>query len=191
MFKPLVFILISLIINGCSTITVGTSELTGVALFHDRRSLQKITQDEQIELTINLKLLLDDTVSELTHFNVTSFNGIVLITGEAQGNKVRNRVTGIAKKVSGIRLVQNHMILAYPSSFANRSNDSLITSKVKLNFSSSDNMPGFDTTRIKVITENAQVFLMGLVHKQEGTIAAENARRISGVTKVIKVFEYF
>jgi len=191
MFKPLVFILISLIINGCSTITVGTSELTGVALFHDRRSLQKITQDEQIELTINLKLLLDDTVSELTHFNVTSFNGIVLITGEAQGNKVRNRVTAIAKKVSGIRLVQNHMILAYPSSFANRSNDSLITSKVKLNFSSSDNMPGFDTTRIKVITENAQVFLMGLVHKQEGTIAAENARRISGVTKVIKVFEYF
>ena len=189
MFKFL-FIIITLLINGCSTLAIGTSEVTGIALFHDRRSIQKITQDEQIEASINIELLLDDAIRNLTHFNVTSFNGIVLITGEAPGKRVRNRVTAIARKIAGIRLLQNHMILAYPSSLANRSNDSLITSKIKFKFSNSPNMPGFDTTRIKVVTENGQVFLMGLVHKKEAYIATENARRVLGVNRVIKVFEY-
>ncbi len=190
MFKSLVFILFTLLVNGCSTLAIGTSEVTGISLFHDRRSLQKMTKDEQIEIAVNVELLLDDVIRELTHFNVTSFNGIVLITGEAPGNKVRQRVTAIARKIAGVRLLQNHMVLAYPSSLANRSNDSLITSKVKFKFSNSRNMPGFDTTRIKVVTENGQVFLMGLVYKKEAYIATENARRVSGVQRVIKVFEY-
>jgi osmotically-inducible protein OsmY len=191
MFKPLIFLMFTLLVNGCSTLAIGTSELTGISLFHDRRPIEKITRDEQIEAAVNIELYLDDVVRDLTHFNVTSFNGMVLITGEAPGSKVRNRVTAIARKIPGIRLLQNHMILAYPASFSNRSNDSLITSKVKFRFSNSPDMPGFDTTRIKVITENGQVFLMGLVHKKEAYIAAENARRVSGVQRVIKVFEYF
>ena len=190
MFKPLTFLVMTLLVNGCSTLAIGTSEMTGLSLFHDRRSIQKITRDEQIETAVNIELYLDDVVRDLTHFNITSFNGMVLITGEAPGNKVRNRVSAIARKIAGVRLLQNHMVLAYPSSFANRSNDSLITSKVKFKFSNSSNMPGFDTTRIKVITENGQVFLMGLVHKKEAYIATENARRVSGVQRVIKVFEY-
>jgi len=190
MFKPLIFIIISLLVNGCSTLAIGTSEITGISLFHDRRSIGNIAQDEQIEAAVNIELFSDSAVRDLTHFNVTSFNGMVLITGEAPGNKIRNRVTAIARTVAGVRLLQNHMLLAYPSSFLNRSNDSLITSKIKFKFSNSPDMPGFDTTRIKVVTENAQVFLMGLVYKKEATIAAENARRVSGVKKVIKVFEY-
>lgn len=190
MFKFLILFTLTLLVNGCSTLAIGTSEVTGIALFNDRRSIQKITQDEQIETAINIELLLDDVVREQVHFNVTSFNGIVLITGEAPGNKMRQRVSAIARKIAGVRLLQNHMILAYPSSFANRSNDSLITSKVKFRFSNSPNMPGFDTTRIKVLTENGQVFLMGLVYKKEARIATENARRVSGVQRVIMVFEY-
>jgi osmotically-inducible protein OsmY len=189
MFKVFFSITI-LLINGCSTLAIGTSEVTGLSLFHDRRSIQKISRDEQIETAINIELYLDDVIRNLTHFNVISFNGIVLITGEAPGHKVRNRITAIARKIAGVRLLQNHMVLAYPSSFTNRANDSLITSKVKFKFSNSSNMPGFDTTRIKVLTENGQVFLMGLVYRKEAYIAAENARRVSGVQRVIKVFEY-
>ena len=190
MFKFIFLLITLLLINGCSTLAIGTSEVTGISLFHDRRSIQKITRDEQIETAINIELYLDDVVRELTHFNVIAFNGIVLITGEAPGRKVRNRISAIARKIAGVRLLQNHMVLAYPSSFANRSNDSLITSKVKFRFSNSPNMPGFDTTRIKVLTENGQVFLMGLVYKKEARIATENARRVSGVQRVIMVFEY-
>ncbi|MDQ7090688.1 MAG: BON domain-containing protein [Methylococcales bacterium] len=190
MFKALTFIIISMLINGCSPLAVGTSEITGIALFNDRRPLGDIARDEQIELAVNIELLSDSAISDLTHFNVTSFNGVVLITGEAPGNAVRQKITTLARRVSGVRLLQNHMVLAYPSSLSNRSNDSFITSKVKLKFSNSPNMPGFDSTRVKVVTENAQVFLMGLVHKKEAYIATENARRVSGVKKVIKVFEY-
>ena len=190
MFKPLIFLVTTLLVTGCSTLAIGTSEVTGLSLFHDRRSIQALTKDEQIEAAITIELLLDDATRNLTHVNVTAFNGIVLMTGEAPGNKIRNRVTAIARRIAGVRLLQNHMILAYPSSFTNRSNDSLITSKVKLKFSNSSNMPGFDTTRIKVVTENGQVFLMGLVHRKEAHIATENARRVSGVQRVIKVFEY-
>jgi len=190
MFRFLFLPIILLLLNGCSTLAIGTSEVTGISLFHDRRSIQKIAKDEQIETAINIELLLDDVVRQLAHFNVTSFNGMVLMTGEAPGYNVRNRITAIARKIAGVRLLQNHMILAYPSSFSNRANDSLITSKVKLKFSNSANMPGFDTSRIKVITENGQVFLMGLVYREEARIAAENARRVSGVQRVIMVFEY-
>jgi osmotically-inducible protein OsmY len=181
---------IFLLLNGCASLTLGTSEITGISLFHDRRSLENIASDEQIETAITFKLLTDGAVWELTHFNVTVFNGLVLITGEAPSHQIRHKMNTIARTVAGVRLLQNHMILAHPSSFANRSRDSFITTKVKLKFSESANMPGFDTTRIKVVTENAHVFLMGLVYKKEAYIAAENTRRISGVQQVIKVFEY-
>lgn len=189
MFKFSV-IIISLLINSCSTLTLGTSEITGISLFHDRRSIKNIAKDEQIEAAVTLKLLTDSAIWERTHFNVTAFNGLVLITGEAPGNLIRNKINAIARSISGVRLLQNHMKLAYPSPLSNRSNDSLITSKVKLKFSQSADMPGFDTARIKVVTENGQVFLMGLAYKKEADIAAEHARRISGVQQVIKVFEY-
>ncbi len=115
---------------------------------------------------------------------------MLLVTGEVPSQMLRNRISAIAQKIPKVRLVQNQMMLAYPSSLATRAADAMITTKVKAKFSNSPDMPGFDTTRIKVVTENGRVFLMGIVYKKEAHAAAENARRISGVRQVIKVFEY-
>lgn len=190
MFKFIPFILVSLLINGCSPLVIGTAEVSGVSLFHDRRSFAGITHDEQIESAVTIELNLNNDIRKRTHFNVTSFNGVVLITGEVPSKILGHQMTAIAKKIPRVTRVQNQMILALPTDFSTRANDSLITSKVKTKFSTSKDMPGFDTTRIKVVTEDSRVYLMGIVYRSEGQIASEHARKISGVKQVVKVFEY-
>jgi len=190
MKKIILFILAGSLINACTTIAVGTSEITGVSLIHDRRDIQTIALDERIEISASIDLNSDADIRKYTHFNVTSFNRILLITGEVSHATLRTRINTILGNVENVKLVQNQMQTAMPSSFQTRSYDSLITTKVKTAFSSDDKMPGFDATRIKVVTESGRVFLMGLVHKKEGEIATEIARRIEGVRQVIKVFEY-
>lgn len=190
MFKLIPLICVALLLNACGFPVIGTAEVSGISLFHDRRSLETITMDEKIETNASIELNLDYDIRKHAHFNVTAFNGVLLITGEVPNQMLRNRISTIVQKVPKVRLVQNQMVLAYPSSLATRTSDAWITSQVKVKFSYSPDMPGFDTTRVKVVTENGRVFLMGIVHKKEADIAAENARRVSGVRQVIKVFEY-
>lgn len=190
--KKIIPLLLAILgINGCSTIAVGTSEVTGVALVHDRRAAGSIIHDEQIETQVSLKFSLDNDISKYTHINSTSYDGILLLTGEVQDQFLRNRINEIARNIKHVRLVHNQMSNQVPTSFSVHSNDSVITARVKLAFSSNKKMPGLDATRIKVVTENSRVFLMGLVHKAEGDIATEITQGVLGVRAVIKVFEYF
>ncbi|MCK5728822.1 MAG: BON domain-containing protein [Methylococcales bacterium] len=188
--KYFILIILATLITGCASLTVGTAELTGMSLFHDRRSMDNVTRDEQIETEINLKWLDHDVIREHCHLNVTVFNGLVLITGEVFDRAIRDRISTMAQAVNGVRFIRNHTLMRLPSSLADRSDDNILTAKIKLRFSQSPDMPGLDATRIKVVTENGHVFLMGLVYKKEAEIAVENARRVEGVIKVIKVFEF-
>jgi len=86
--------------------------------------------------------------------------------------------------------VQNYMLLTPVSSISSRLYDGIITAKVKMAMASDPKLPGFDTNRVKVVTENGRVFLMGLVYEKEGNIAVEAARQQQGVREVIKIFEY-
>lgn len=178
-------------INGCSTIAVGTSEVTGVALVHDRRTAGSIIDDEKIETQVSLKFALDNDIAKYAHINSTAYDGILLLTGEVQDQTLRNRINEIARNIKHVRLVQNQMTNQVPTSFSVHANDSVITARVKLAFSNNQKMPGLDATRIKVVTENSRVFLMGLVHKAEGNIAVEITQGVLGVKEIIKVFEYF
>ncbi|TAK93853.1 BON domain-containing protein [Patescibacteria group bacterium] len=190
MNKIPLLLFIPLLINGCTTMGVGTAEVTGIALFHDRRNAQSILTDEKIENDAMITLNLDSDIRSNSHFNVTSYNGIVLITGETPIQALLSHISETIQALNDVRLIQNQMLLAYPSSFSTRANDSLITAKIKIAFTSDPRLPGFDTTRIKVVTENSRVFLMGLVYPKEGDIAAEIARQQPEVQEVIKVFEY-
>lgn len=190
MNKLVFLLLIPLLLEGCTTLGVGTAEITGLSLIHDRRSIQSIALDEKIEDDAEISLNLDSAVRENCHFNVTSYNRIVLITGEAPTQELLTQITGLVQGLNDVRMVKNHMLVAYPSTFSSRTNDSVITTKVKTAFTVDDRLPGLDATRIKVITENGRVFLMGLLYPKEGDIAADIARQQPGVREVIKVFEY-
>lgn len=190
MNKSALLLFIPLLISGCTTLGVGTAELTGISLFHDRRNAQSILIDEKIENDALITLNLDADVWDSCHVNATAYNGIVLLTGEAPTQNLTSQISAAVQALDDVRLVQNQMLLAYPSSFSTRTNDSMITAKVKIALTADSRLPGFDTSRIKVVTENSRVFLMGMVYPKEGDIAAEVAQKQPGVLEVIKVFEY-
>jgi len=187
-FIPLFFI--HFFLSGCSTIATGGAEVSGLALLHDRRSSKVIFNDERIEINAGLELNSHDDIRDNCHFNVTAYNGMVLVTGEAPTEKQRNKIIYIVRTIEGVKLVHNELKIAQPTSFVSRSKDSLITTKVKSSLSKIKNLPGFDATRVKVITENGVVYLLGLVHKNEGHVATEIARRETDVKQVVKIFEY-
>ena len=189
--KHFIFIILtSTLLTGCSTLMTGGAEITGLSLLHDRRTSNALINDERIEINAGIELNSHDDTRSECHFNVTAYNGTVLVTGEAPTEQLRSKVISIVQTIAGVKLVHNELTIAPPSSFTSRSHDTLITTKVKSALSNINNLPGFDATRVKVITEKGVVYLLGLVHKNEGLVATEIARRETGVKQVVKIFEF-
>ena len=186
---PTLFFL-SFFLTGCTTVATGTAEVTGLSLLHDRRTSAVILSDESTEISASIKLNSNENIRNKCHFNVTSYNGTVLVSVEAPTEHLRDEIISIVRVIPDVKLIHNELQIAQPSSFSARSNDTLITTKVKSSISEVRNIPGFDATRIKVITESGTVYLLGLVHKNEGHITTEMARRVDGVKQVVKIFEY-
>jgi osmotically-inducible protein OsmY len=111
----------------------------------------------------------------------------VLLTGEVPDAKARAEAERIARGVENVRGIHNELAISGVSSYTARSNDSLITSKVKGRFVDANK---FNAVHVKVVTENSVVYLLGLVKKQEAADATELARTTSGVQKVVRMFEY-
>lgn len=177
---------IMLTVQGCAPLVIGGAA-TGVAVAHDRRSAGTILGDQDIELGIRQRILATQALKG-SHVNITSYNHIVLLTGEVASRELRLTVGQIARNTGKVRQVHNELIVAEPSSIAARSNDALITSGVKTMLLKVD-LPGFDPTRVKIVTERKVVYLMGLVTQAEADAASEQARRVSGVARVIRLFE--
>ena len=189
-----VFVLAALILStallqGCATAVVGGAA-TGAAVVHDRRSAGTFVDDEIIEVKAVKELFADKEIFDNTHINVTSYNNIVLLSGEAPTDALKNKATNIVSPIPKVRKIHNEIVIAAPSSLLTRSSDTWITAKVKTNLFQVKDSPGFDPTRIKVITENGSVFLMGIVHRNEADIVIDATRTVSGVQRVVKLFEY-
>ena len=175
-----------LLLQGCVPLLI-SGAATGVGAAHDRRTLGAIIDDENIELKAAAKIGLDAEIKNLVHVNVTSMNGIVLLTGEAATTEARDQVLTHVRAVNGVRRITNELRITEPSPFGSRSRDSLITSAVKSRFLVTRHL---DPTRVKVVTEASVVYLMGLVTQAEGDLAADRAATIEGVERIVKVFEY-
>lgn len=189
MKQGLIFILIFML-TACSSFGNGLAELTGLSFLHDRRDSKAILLDEQIEDNAVMNLHGLDEIKDKSHFNITSYNGKVLVTGEAETEDVREIIIANVRIVSGVKLVHNEMVVGPISSMQSRGEDSLLTIKVKDALAEIKDKPGFDATRVKVVTENKVVYLMGLVHEEEGIAAAKTVQNVAGVEKIITVFEY-
>jgi osmotically-inducible protein OsmY len=172
------------LLNGCAAVVLGGAAATGVIVAEDRRTVGTMTEDENIELK---------TVSRTTeqvkdaHINATSYNRLVLLTGEVPNANAKAAAEKIARAVENVRGVYNELQVGPNSALSARSNDSYITSKVKARFVDSSK---FNPLHVKVVTENGVVYLLGLVKKQEASDATEIARTTAGVQRVVRVFEY-
>jgi osmotically-inducible protein OsmY len=169
---------------GCFPL-VATGIGTAALVADDRRTAGIMVEDESIENKILLRV--EQRHSANVHLNVTSYNRIVLLTGEAPSAEVRADIERIARAVENVRNVQNEMVVAQPTTLMLRSNDSVLTSKIKARFLDANK---FRATHVKVVTENSIVYLMGMVKRKEAQDAADIASTTGGVHRVVRVFEY-
>ena len=174
------------ILHACAAVVV-TGGATGATVAHDRRTTGTFIEDQAIELKANQRIYSDKELHEQTHLNVISYNTVVLVTGEAPTEELRSRAIEIVRNVPKVKHIHNEITIAAPSAMVSRSSDTLITAKVKTKLLT---IKGFDGTRVKVVTENGIVYLMGLLTREESDVATDAARQVGGVQKVVKLFQY-
>ena len=175
-------------LSGCLPAVVAAGAGGGYAV-HDRRSLGSQIDDQTLAFRIEGLINQDPEIKEYGHINVTSYNGRILITGETPTESARTRATQTAKADSNVRGVFNEAQISAPSSVLSRSNDLLLEGKAKASLFSVD-LEDFDPTRVKITVEQGTVYLMGIVTQQEAEAATDVIRRIGGVERVVKIFEY-
>jgi len=184
LFASLLMLAALQLLQGCAAIAVG-GIAGAVVMSEDRRTVGTITEDTAIELKASSRI--GQKLKEGVHINAFSFNRMLLLTGEVPDAAAREEAERIARGIEYVRGVYNELTVSGVSSYTVRSNDSLITSKVKTRFLDSKKFNGI---HVKVVTENSVVYLMGLVKREEANDATEVARTTSGVQKVVRVFEY-
>ncbi len=170
--------------GGCIAL-IGAGGVAAYGALEDRRTTGTQIEDEGIEVRAANRIA--EALRERAHVNVTSFNRIVLLTGEAWDEATRAEVERIAAAVPNVRSITNEVQVAGLSSMASRASDSSLTLKVR---SRMVNSREFNPLHIKVVTEAGVVYLMGVVTEREAEAATEVARTTSGVRKVVKVFDY-
>ena len=190
-WQPLIVtaILGASLLQGCAPLMLG-GVATGATVAHDRRTVGSFVEDQSIEMKATTALNAEPELQRQGHINVTSFNMIVLVSGEAPSEALRQRAGEVIGNIEKVRRVHNEVIVAAPSSVMSRSSDTLITAKVKTALFRIEGMEDFDPTRVKVVTENGTVFLMGLLTRAEGDATARAASGVGGVQRVVKLFEY-
>jgi osmotically-inducible protein OsmY len=171
-------------LQGCVGILAGGAIATGFAT-SDRRTLGAQTEDKGIMLKGESRVAA--VVGEPAHINVTSFNRKVLMTGEVRNEEAKQAAGREAAAIPGVEGVFNELGVGEPSSLSARSGDAYITSKVLASlFDAKDVF----SNSFKVVTERGIVYLMGRVTQREGKRGAEIARGVSGVQKVVTLYEY-
>lgn len=165
---------------GAAVVGVGA----GALMLADRRNSETYLSDESMEIRATSRI--NEKYGDKVHVNVTSYNRMLLLTGEVPTEAIKADVEKIASGVPNVKSISNELAIAGPSSFGGRSNDSYITSKVKARFVDAGK---FSPNLVKVVTEAGVVFLLGLVTQAEADAAVEIARTTGGVLKVVRVFE--
>jgi osmotically-inducible protein OsmY len=189
-FFLLLVLLNCLLISACSTTAKDHETITEQSLSHERRTREAILTDRDIETEAYSELNSNDDLLNQCHFTITAYNGAVLVTGEAPNEELRKKIISIVQVIPNVRLVHDNLIIARPSDDSSRANDKLITETVKIALDEIRTIPDFDPSMVKVITENGIVYLMGLVHRDEGAVVINVTRLQPGIKQIVAVFEY-
>ena len=174
-------------ISGCSSVINASRE---APIDDDRgtRTFGSKIDDSLIETKVSVNIAkANPDLDNASHIVVTSFNGIVLLAGQTPRADLKQLAEQTASQVQKVKKVNNELQVTGPSSMLARSNDAWLTSKIKTEMLTDSAIPG---SRIKVVTENGIVYLLGLVTQQEATRATNLVQGVSGVQKIVKLFEY-
>lgn len=172
------------LLHGCVPAVVVAGVAGGAMSSLDRRSLGTQTEDEGIEWKASARIT--EKFGEKVHVNYTSFNRRVLLTGEVANDEIKAEVERQVRGIANVQDIYNELTLRAMTSFAGRSNDAYITSKVKGRFV---DVGKFNPIRVKVVTEAGTVYLMGILTQREADSAVWVTRTTAGVSRVVNVME--
>ncbi|MCE2596085.1 divisome-associated lipoprotein YraP [Motilimonas cestriensis] len=174
------------LLQGCAGLFVAGAATTAVVA-NDRRSVGTQLDDQNIELKAAHLLAKNEALYKASRISSIANNGNVLLVGQTPTAEYQNQAEKIVADISGVRRVFNELRLNNPIGLGRQTSDTWITTKTK---SLILDDPEINTLKIKVVTEDAEVFLIGLVTEKEAQKAVEIARHVKGVKRVVKVFEY-
>ena len=189
LLPALSILLVSSMIQGCTGVVVGGAAATATAI-HDRRTLGVFVEDQTIEFKAGEQLASDPEIKENSRINVTSYNMVVLMTGQADSQDLKTRAEQLVANVDRVRRVVNEVEIGSSASLGERTRSAALVAEIKFKLTEID-IPDFDPLRVKVVAERGVIYLMGLLTRAEGDAVTDLVRHISGVRRVVKVFEYF
>ncbi len=174
----------STLLGACAPLIVGGAMVGTTLMVSDRRTSGTQVEDQTIELKALTRVR--EVVGDRGHVNTTSYNRLVLLTGEVQTDADKAAVEQAVARIENVRSIVNELAVMGSSSLTSRSNDTILTSKVKASFVDAKDM---FANAFKVVTERGTVYLMGRVTEREATRASDISRGVSGVQKVVRVLE--
>ncbi|HZW75884.1 MAG TPA: BON domain-containing protein [Caldimonas sp.] len=182
---PLSFALLGALLAGCVPMVVGTAVVGTAVVATDRRGGGSQVDDELIQMKSGDRL--DQAFPDgRVRVNVTSYNRMVLLTGQVPSDADKATVEQVIAKMDNVQSVINELSVGPATTLKERSNDAYITTKVRASIVDAQDL---FANSIKIVTHRGVVYLMGRVTEREANHAAELARGVSGVVKVVKVFE--
>ena len=182
------FLLFALLLTSCTAILVETTGSQGISEDPTERTRGARVEDGSIETKVVVNLKSQMPAFRKANFHVISYNGVVLLVGQVSSNEMKNRASEIASQASTkIKRIHNELEVARKTNMSARSKDTWISTKVRTLMLADSDVP---SGQVRVITENGAVYLMGIIDQTSADHAARLARNVSGVTKVVKVFEY-
>ena len=180
--------LILVTLASCSTILVNTTNHDGMQEDPTERTAGAIVEDRSIETKIAVNMQAIEPAFRKSSFDVISHNGVVLLIGQVESSELKSKATEIASKASTkIKRIHNEIEVSGRTGILSRGNDTWIATKVRTLMLANAEVP---SGQVRVVVENGAVYLMGIISQSEGDNAANIARNVAGVTKVVKVFEY-
>jgi osmotically-inducible protein OsmY len=187
MKKLLLIVAMACSLQGCFFVAGAAAGAAAITVVYDHRKIEKIAQDKTIAKRASDQIQADPELADNTHIIVTCFNQTLLLTGQATTPELRQRAEELVSDTPKIKRIYNQITIQGPTSALTRTSDSWITTKITTRMLATE---GLKSSTIKVITENGTVYLMGIVTHQQANIAVDIAREISGVQKVMKIFQY-
>lgn len=186
--RCLLVCLLVMLLSGCAAVVVGGAA-AGVAVAHDRRTTGTVIEDQEILVrAMNLRNA-DERLKELSNISIDSYNLQVLLTGQAENAGIVEAFSQRVAKIPRVRSVFNEVSIGPKATWGETTSDAYLTSRVK--FALLDvGIEGFDPTRVEVTSSQGSVYLMGLLTPTEADAVTEKVRFVSGVKRVVKLFEY-
>jgi osmotically-inducible protein OsmY len=177
-------IIAALLLTSCIAAVIAGA--AGGMVVYDKRNLITIEKDTRIYSNVNRAIFTDQRLRH-SHIEVTAFNQVVLLTGETPDPLLRVLAEKIARKTAHVKKVYNEILIGYPTTFVERSQDTWVTGQVRSQLLAEEDL---NSGSIRVTTEQSVVYLMGCLSHAQANIAVNVVRNIPGVRKVVKVFQY-